>query len=70
MKALYRLREEQDLRNDPKPVPQAPKTPPETITKPELPSQPEPPKLVETKPATVHSIVSSPETQRPIPTDS
>ena len=74
MKALYRLREEQDLRNDPKPVPQAPKTPPETITKPEHPAQPEPPKPqagpVDINPATVHVIVSNPETQRPIPTDS
>ncbi len=44
MKALYRLREEQDLRNDPKPAPpapqtpQTPKTPPETITKSEHPA--------------------------------
>ena len=70
MKALYRLREEQDLRNDPKPAPPAPKTPPETVTKPEQPAQPEPPKPVETNPATVHVIVSNPENQRPIPTDS
>ncbi len=43
MKALFRLREEQNLRNDPNPAPPAPPTPPETITKPEPPAQPEPP---------------------------
>lgn len=65
MKALYRLREEQDLRNDPKPAPPTPQTPPETITKPEQSAQP-----VETNPATVYVIDASPEIQSPIPENS
>ena len=67
MKALYRLREEHDLRNDPKPAPPAPQTPPETIAKPEPSAQPEPPESpsgpVQTARPPNYVIDASPEMQ-------
>ena len=77
MKALYRLREEQDLRNDPKPAPpapktpQTPKTPPETITKSEHPAPSTPtPNSVYAKNRPTTNPKRSPEEENMIKKDS